>query len=305
MKKQAKLIGSLGVATALSMSIFAVTPVMAADLVPINRNGSTSADVTIKVTVVGEAPSVQFAKPMDGERYIGKTIPVTTNYTQANNLKYELIRINSDGTKTSYDLPIRALTEDGVVDGTDELEINIEDYGGKFGDYILRVSANGSGTATDSVQFELVSFNFEEKGKDAETYDPIITIDEAPGIDHALIQVFDKDGNPIFDEPLEVKLDPDQKVDVTLPLSKYGVPEGDYTVVGTPYDREGTIIDINKELVVRYTPAPAPDVPDTGFFASLNLSRQDMVSTGLALLIVCGFFGILLIARKSKNEKRR
>ncbi len=305
MKKQVKLISSLGVATALSMGIFAVTPVMAADTIPINRNGSTSADVTIKVTVVGEAPSVQFAKPMDGERYIGKTFPVTTNYTQANNLKYELIRINSDGTKTSYDLPVRQLTEDGVVDGTDELEINIEDYGGKFGDYILRVSANGSGTATDSVQFELVSFNFEEKGKDAETYDPIITIDEAPGIDHALIQVFDEDGNPIFDEPMEVKLDPDQKIDVTIPLSKYGVPEGDYTIVGTPYDREGNIIDINKELTVRYTPAPAPDVPDTGFFANLNLSRQDMISTGLALLIVCGFFGILLIARKSKNEKRR
>ncbi len=304
MKKQAKLLSSLGVATALSMGIFAASPVFAADnLVPVR--GASSADVRIRLAVVGEAPAVQFANPLDGKRFIGTTIPVEVEYAKSNNLKYELIHINANGTKTSYDLPIRTVAEDGVTDGTDTFEINIEDYGGKFGDYILKVSANGSGSATDSVQFELLSFNFEVKGTDADTNDPIITIDEAPGIDHALIQVFDEDGNAIFDEPIEVALDPEEKTDVTIPLAKYGVPEGKYRIVGTPYDKAGNIVDINEEVEVKYTPVPAPDVPDTGFFSGLSLSRQDMISTGLALLIVCGFFGILLIARKSKKQNRR
>ena len=59
MKKSA-MICSLGVATTLSMGIFAVTnPVMAESLLPLNRNtNGTSAEVKVKVTVVGQAPSV-------------------------------------------------------------------------------------------------------------------------------------------------------------------------------------------------------------------------------------------------------
>ena len=68
----------------------------------------------------------------------------------------------------------------------------------------------------------------------------------------------------------------------------------------------GNIIDLNRERTVHYKPAEAPEVPDTGgFFGSINLSRQDMVSTGLALLFLAGFFGILIVAKRNKDSKRR
>jgi hypothetical protein len=306
MKKHAKVVGSLGVAAALSMGIFAVTPVMAADLIPLNQASTqTSANVTVSVTVVGEAPSVQIARPLDGERFVGKTIPVSTDFSKSTKLNYELIYIDPSGAKTSYDLPTKIVAEDGVADGTDSYEINIDDYGGKDGDYILRVRADGSGSVVDSVQFSVISFSFKVIGKDALTNNPIISIDSRLGIKTVAFQVFDLDGNAILDEPIEVTLQDLDDLEVTIPLSKYGVLDGEYTIVGTAYDENGDIIDTNKEQTFEYEVVPAPDVPDTGFFSSLNLSRQDMISTGLALLIVCSFFAILLIAKRNKDQNRR
>ncbi len=304
MKKHAKILGSLGVAAAVSMGIFAVTPVMAEDIIPLN-NGNTSSNVEITVRVTGEVPVVQIARPLDGEKIVGKTIPVNTNYEKASELQYELIYVAPNGDRTTHTLPTRTVATTGVADGTDTFNLNLDNYGGEYGDYILNVKANGAGSTTDSVQFRALSFDFAVKGKDAETNDPIITIEKSPGVHHALFQVFDKDGNAILDNPVEAVLNPNGTTDLTIPLSRYGSPAGTYRIVGTPYDEDSNILDMNKERTISYENAPAPEVPETGFLSGLNLSRQDLISTGLALLIICGFFGILLIARKNKNQKRR
>ena len=308
MKKQAKILGSLSAVCALSMGIFAVTPVMAEDSLPLNYNQSgTSANVTVRLRVVGEVPAVQIAKPLDGEDIVGKVIPVKVDYEKSNNLQYELIYVQEDGTKISYDLPTKDVSDAGIVtDGTDTFEVNIDNYGGKFGTYILKARANGSGSATDSVQFTVSSFDVKLKGTEPEDNNPIITIKKNPSIRKTIIQVFDSEGNPVLDEPIEVDVTPGENTDVTIPLSRYGVPDGDYTIVATAYDGNGDIYDTNREVPFTYKAAPAPEVPDTGsIFANLGLSRQDLISTGLALLFVCAFFGILIIAKKSRNQKRR
>jgi hypothetical protein len=305
MKKHAKIV-ALGAVSALSMGIFAVTPVMAESSLIDYTNPQTSSDVTVQITVVGEAPAININKPLDGEGFIGKEVPVNVSYEKATQIQYKLIHLNDDGSRTSYDLPTRIVSENGPEDGIDEFVIDVTNYGNEYGNYILEATANGAGSTTDSVSFHLIAFDFIVKGAEEKTNNPIITILESPGVYSSLIQAFDKDGNAIFEEPLDVTLNPDGTTDVTLPFAKYGLPEGDYLVVATPYDENGNIISLNRERTVHYKPAEAPEVPDTGgFFGSVNLSRQDLVSTGLALLFLAGFFGILIIAKRNKNSKRR
>ena len=306
MKKQAKIV-ALGAITAFSMGIFAVArPAMAQSSLIDYSNPKTSSDVTVQVTVTGEAPAININKPLDGENFIGKEIPVKVSYEKATELKYKLIHVNKDSTREEYDLPAKVVSDSGPEDGVDEFTLDLANYGGKFGNYILEATANGAGSTTDSVSFHVTAFDFVLKGYEQSTNNPIITILESPGVYSSRIQAFDKDNNAIFDEPLYVVLTPNGDTDVTLPFAKYGLPEGDYLVVATPYDDNDNVIDLNRERTIHYKPAEAPEVPDTGgFFGALNLSRQDMISTGLALLFLTGFFGILIIAKKNKSSKRR
>ena len=308
MKKQALLKGSIGVVATLSMSLFAITPVMADGPLTYLKGTSTSSSVEVQLTVINETTTVQITKPQDNSRIVGRSFPVESSYTKANTLQYEVTRLNEDSTTTTYTLPLITVSADpeNPVSGTNSFTFDIDDFDGEYGDYIISVRAEGSETSTDSVRIRVDAFDFVVKGKDSVTNDPIITIEDSPGVHHAKFQVYDEDDNPIFDEPITVVLNPGASTDATMPLSKYGVPNGEYRIVGTPYNEANNIVDHDKERTVQYEVAPAPEVPDTGsFFGALNLSRQDMVSTGLALLFVCGFFGILLIIRRSKNQKRR
>ena len=307
MKKHAKIL-ALGAISALSMGIFAVTnPVMAEDLLPLDyENARTSADVTVQITVEGEVPTVNIAKPLDGETFIGSVFPVSVGYTDATSLEYELIFVADDGSRISYNLPKDIVSTQGAATGSKSFNVDITNYGGKFGNYILKAKAIGSGSAVDSVSFRLISFDFYVKGYEEETNNLIIAIPKNPDFYKTLIQVFDEDGNAIFDEPIEQILDKDGDTDVTLPFAEYGVPKGTYRVVATPYNEEGEIVAPNAEHYVEFVPAEAPEVPDTGgFFGALNLSRQDLISTGLALLVICGFLGIALVMKRNKNDKRR
>lgn len=306
MKKHAKFL-ALGAVSALSLGVFAVAkPVMADEnMLPLDGN-KRSADVTIQLNVEGEVPTITIEKPLDGEVILGRIVPVNVDFTDSTMLEYELVYIADDGTRTTYTLPKEIVSTKGAATGSRSFDLNIENYGGQFGNYILNAKAIGSGTAVDSVSFRVISFDFYVKGYEEDTYNPIITIPENPDVYKALIQVFDEDGNAIFDEPIEQILEEGADTDVTLPFAKYGVPEGVYKVVATPYNEDDEIVAPNVERNVNYKPAPAPEVPDTGgFFGALNLSRQDMISTGLALLVICGFFGILIIAKRNKNDKRR
>lgn len=302
MKKTAKLLGGVGLALGMAvipLGAYAVTY----DPTPYVASPD-SADVTVEVVVVGETPAVTIQTPVDGENIIGLDIPVKTFYSDASRLVYELIHINDDGTRTTYNLPIVPTAETGTASGTHNMTIDARLYGGKYGDYILNVRADGAGSTTDSVAFKLISFDFVVKGTEENTGDPIVTVLEAPGVYKSLFQVFDEAGNAIFDEPIELILNEGSTTDLTLPLSKYGVPSGKYTIVATPYDESGTIIGSNRSRTIDYVVPEAPDVPDTGsIFGGLNLSKSDLVSTGLALLFVCAFFGIMIIVKRNKSHK--
>ena len=308
MKKTAKLLGGVGLALGMAIIPFGAYAVTY-DPTPYVESPD-SADVTVELVVVGETPAVTIQSPSDGENIIGLNIPVKTFYSDTARLVYELIYIDSDGTRTTYNLPPVPTSETGTASGTYETTIDARLYGGKYGDYILNVRADGAGSTTDSVAFKLISFDFVVKGTEENTGDPIVTVLEAPGVYKSLFQVFDEAGNAIFDEPIELVLNEGATTDLTLPLSKYGVPSGKYTIVATPYDESGEIIGVNRSRTIDYVVPEAPDVPDTGsIFGGLALSKSDLVSTGLALLFVCAFFGVMIIVKRnkshSKNSRRR
>ena len=301
MRKTAKIIGALGIVGAISLGVFtAVSPARAVDLV----ESPTSTDVTVELVVTGEVPEVTIQSPYDGQNIVGLTIPVSTVYSDASRLIYTLTYVAADGTTTDYTLPKIPTTDYGTASGTNNISIDVNDYGGKYGDYILSVRADGAGSTTDSVAFKLIAFDFVVKGYEENTGNPIVTVLESPGVYKSLFQVFDADGNAIFDSPIELILNGSGTTDLTLPLASYGVASGKYTIVATPYDASGNIIDVNRSRAVNYEAPEAPEVPDTGsIFGGLNLSKSDLVSTGVALLFVCSFFGIMIIVRKNKNQK--
>jgi len=308
MKKTAKILGGFGIAAALGvLTIPLGASAVTNDPTPYIESPD-SADVTVQIIVTGETPSVTIEKPSDNENIVGLDIPVTTVYSDASRLVYQLIYVASDGTRTTYDLPEVPVATTGTASGTHTMTIDASLYGGKYGDYILTSRADGAGSTTDSVAFKLISFDFVVKGTEENTGNPIVTVLESPGVYKTLFQVFDEAGNAIFDEPIELVLNEGATTDVTLPLAKYGVPTGNYKIVATPYDASGTIIDANRSRTIYYEVPEAPDVPNTGsIFGGLNLSKSDLVSTGLALLFVCAFFGVMIIVKRNKknSSKRR
>ena len=312
MKRIIKDISLLGGVAVLSLGFFVSVLTNNALAIEITKPASSS-DVKVKVTVKNDYPTIDIAGPLDGATFIGKTFSVKAKYTDATNLRYELIYVAEDGSKTSYDLPEKVLSTRRET-GTDVFEVDVSDYGGKYGNYILRAKAFGNGSSTDMVNFNLTAFSFEIKGLEQETKNPIITIFKGPGAKVARIQVVSNNGEAVFGQPIEVELNSDHDTDVTLPLAKFGLAEGNYRIIVTPYDENGEKIDASKEITVKYTPAAAPEVPETGFAAApntgfitgtLGLSSEDAVSTGLALLLISVIFGILVIFKKKREEEKR
>lgn len=303
MKKHSKILSAIGVALAAAFGIVGVatTPVSAVD-----PNAGSSTEVTVEVVVVGDLPGVTISRPTDGAVMIGLEFPVTTIYTDASKLVYELTFVANDGTQTTYNLPEVTLSTSGVTSGTHSFTINAEDYGGEYGDYILTVRADGIGATTDSTSFKLLAFDVAMKGYEEKTKNPIAVITNSDDVYKALLQVIDKDGKTIFDEPLEVILEPDGETEVVLPFDKYGVPNGEYTLIATGYDINDEIIGPSRSVKFLYQLDDTPDVPNTGsILGIINFSRSDVASTGIALFGVSAFFAILFIIKRSRRDQKR
>jgi|GEM_PF-1408561 len=317
MKKQ-YLLSTIGIATALSFGV--INSVNALDL----STGATeqSAEVTIQVTVTGETASGIITTPEDGAIFYTPKIKVGELYSEAAEVEYTLIYTGENEAEAedeyslpvtgsvTYTLPPHQVTPvgEGVSDGHEYWILDLDEYGGQFGHYVLTSTVNGMESTRDSVSFEYRALDIYDAGTTEEkTQNPIVTVVHAPGVKNILIQVYDKNGRAILDEAIEITSNGDDTTEnVVLPLAKYGVPEGDYTVVSTPYDESGNILDINAKTTVHYVPAPAPNVPNTGgnLFSGLNFSNPDYITTGLCILFVTAFFAILILRKKNKDSRR-
>ncbi|MCR5832545.1 MAG: hypothetical protein K6G36_01195 [Candidatus Saccharibacteria bacterium] len=142
--------------------------------------------------------------------------------------------------------------------------------------------------------------------------DPVATYEYNASItDHAILNVYDDDGNLITvlsNIPVTIG-----EFTTTLPFGENGMEKGYYRVEIITYDENGNELgrDIDRFYynLSKVTPEPkpddedVPDVPNTGLFTNLNISRADYVTTGLIVFFASAVFALVYIARK--GSKRR
>lgn len=299
MKKTTKIIGSLGLMAALSVSVFA--PVLAEG--PTYSATPGSQDVTINLTVQATTAVVAIITPENSSTIVGTDVPVRVSYGGTNQLDYELYYIDN-GTPVLSDEFSHVVAESGVATSEETFTLDLNEYHG-YGEYILKVRTVGVDPAEASSRFNAVAFDFEPRGKEESTNNPIVTILESPGTKYSKMTVYKLNSDEKVLGPITVAVNENGETDVTLPFAQNNIPAGTYKVKGEPYDENDNHINADKIRQVTYIPATVPDVPDTGsFFADMNLSNSDLVSTGLAMLFLCVLFLILAVAKKTRKSRR-
>lgn len=272
-----------------------------------NAAASNSQSINVNVTVYADNTSVVITNPQDGSATATSPTAITVSYSNADQLDYKLTYVAPDGQTQEYTLPSY---EPAEQNGTHTLELDLNQYGG-YGDYVLTVIASkNSGTPhEDSIAFSYQPAVVEDTGTN-DKGNPTIDIEPSAEADKVEIQVYDKDGNPIFvdkdgnETPLVV--DPDDvdpetgKINVTLPMADYDAPEGQYTGVVITYDENG---DILGQYTFDFYYKPLPKTPDTGsVFANLNIARADYIATGLIVFGLIAGFAVFLATRKSHRR---
>ena len=273
---------------------------------PAPSAAAESSNIDVVVTVRPDNTSVAILRPADGDQTSDSTTTVVTEYSEAAKIEYTLIRTDADGQQTEITLP--AYTPESP-NGSHEFELDLSQYG--YGDFILTSTATGVGGTVheDSVAFSYQAAVINNDGTN-EDGNPVITIDPSDEFDHGQIQVYDKDGNPVFvdEEGNEVPIvvdrddiDPETgKITVELPMSDYDAPEGEYTGLVVTYDQND---DVLGEYTFTFYYKPTPKLPNTGsVFANLTIARADYIVTGLIFFGLVAGFAIYLIGRRSHRR---
>ena len=273
---------------------------------PAPSAAAESANIDVVVTVRPDNTSVAILRPADGDQTSDSTTTVVTEYSEAAKIEYTLVRTDADGQQTEITLP--AYTPESP-NGSHEFELALSQYG--YGDFILTSTATGAGGTVheDSVAFSYQAAVINNDGTN-EDGNPVITIDPSDEFDHGQIQVYDKDGNPVFvdEEGNEVPIvvdrddiDPETgKITVELPMSDYDAPEGEYTGLVVAFDKDN---DILGQYTFTFYYKPTPKLPNTGsVLADLNIARADYIATGLIFFGLVAGFAVYLIARRSHRR---
>ncbi|MBQ1528397.1 hypothetical protein IIZ77_01975, partial [Candidatus Saccharibacteria bacterium] len=218
---------------------------------------------------------------------------------------------------------------------TQTITINLDDYGLGYGHYLLTVSADSpiGKPADDFIEFDYVPVRLIQTGSAANINDPIADVIYDDGVAMVELMPIDKNGNPLFDKPIVVKIDPDEETgeylagsqSVTFPFTSYGFLTGDYDILVTAYSAtvipgeidpdtgepgediiEYTVISSPHTVyVLNYVQPPAPDVPNTGRFpGNLNLASSDIIITSVIAFAGCAAVAFILIGRRKKDYRK-
>ena len=298
-KTKKQILGLIGLAFVGLMTAFAYC-------LPAPGAAAESSNIDVTVTVHPDNTSITILQPTDGSETSDGTTKVSVQYSEADRLDFRLTYTNADGQVQTVDLPSYDPTE---PNGTYEFDLDLGQYG--YGDFVLTTTASSAGGSTheDAVSFSYQSAVISDGGTN-EDGNPVITIDPSDDVDHGDVQIYDKDGNPIFvdedgnETPIVVDrddIDPETgEIKVELPLDGYDVPEGEYTGVVITYDKDGNVI--GRHTFTFYY-KPTPKLPNTGsVFAGLNIARADYIITGLIFFGLVAGFAIYLIGRRSHRR---
>lgn len=300
-------LAAVGVMTAVACSLPA--PDAAAEAPESGTTGT--GDVNLNVTVRNGVNDVKLIQPLDGM--------VTTDYLV--NVEYSYEETEKVNTYIEYrddnDKIVRKLVNTFVpteTAGRNSFQLNLADYSVKDKDYKLSVeSINNQGvpSAADTVSFSYRAVSTTPGESTAPNGDPTIDVEVNSEIDHFQVQVYDKNGDPVFvnkdgkEEPLiygRDDIDPATgKIHIDLPFEKYGVQPGEYTGVIVGYDKNDNVLSMST-FNISYHPT-APDVPNAGtlMIGDLNISRLDYLLTGLIAFGAVAAFALFIAFRRHRR----
>lgn len=203
-----------------------------------------------------------------------------------------------------------------------------------YNKYTLHIESHSPiGYDEDFIEFYYVPAYLAQIGSADITQNPVVEVSYDEGVAKIEIMPVDSDGNPLFDEPTVITLNPDEtgkypagSQSIALPFTESGFATGEYDVLVTAYSATvvpgeidpstgepgedtieyeviGSPFDLYK---VDYVQPPAPDVPNTGRFAkgSLNVAKSDYVITAVIVFVVIAIVAFLMVSRKKKDYRR-
>jgi len=290
-KSTKKLLGCVGLATVATMTGVAIA------IPSPEASAANSASVTYTVTV-REASSIVI-KNADGSEisgspvYVQAPIDFLAEYTTGDAISYTVT--NTD-TGASYTVGPETLSSENG-----KYPISLTDFStiGGYGNYTINVKVDSTTASEDTVAFSFKAVKAEQIGTD-DKGNPIVDIEKNPEVDHLGGEVYDEDGNKVGDLP---EIVPDDNGEAVIDLSKIepALPEGDYKVVITAYDKDGNIID-QYTITVHYSPV-APAVPDTGalHFGDLAISQSDLLVTVLVAFLLTAGAAFFCLRKKQQR----
>lgn len=314
-KRRKRFLGACGFA-----AVMAITAVALAMPAP----GVEAADTTIVVTV-GDTPAasyVHFSSPQDQEIINKSPLKVKAVANEVSNVTYSLSCAKGNGEQ------FQEVIKTFSGSGTQEFDYDISSLNTSQADCTLRADATGAdgGAVNDVVTFKYRSLYVEMKDEKAENGDPIADVRMSDDVYSLVVQVYDKNGNPVFvskdgkEEPLTINRDQFNmdtlQLDVILPMAKYGAAAGEYDLVITAYGEDKKVVSMNtnhftydpgKSPVTPVDPdnpngGDTPDVPGTGsVLGNLNISRVDYILTGLIAFSAVVAFAVYLAFRKNRR----
>lgn len=316
-KTRKNLLGLAGLAIVGVMTIVALN-------MPIMGASAAESDVDIHVTVAPDPTKAEasIVSPSDGVTIVDGNLKVSTAYSQVKQLTFYLSYIDENGKKVDVGVINTSgdLSDSGIYEFVYDLN-----NAGKLANYTLTMHAefNDGSVKDDSVSFTYSAINpsvdpeEQKPGKD-----PVIDVDISDDVEYVEVIVIgpdgkpaivDKDGNPI---PIKVNKDdigPDGKLHIKLPFNEYGLPEGDYTIIITGFDKNGNVLSESTTKLSYKTAGGVdpsnpvgpitPDTPNTGsmFLGDLNISHLDYILSGVAVFTAVAGAALYLVFRKNKR----
>lgn len=331
MQKRKKLFGRIGLVFVALMTIFAYQ----LPTVDAYATGSSHTDV-IRVTVYDQHPGITIKSPENDATVATPTITVTFDYENAEYIEFVASYVDENGatqtvTVGRYDPATLDPTFNYASETGATIELDLAAYGLDYAHFILHAySTSAIGYDEDSIEFDFAPTVVTQTGTDAES-DPIVKVDYDDGVARVELMVYDKNGNPIYDEPIVINVTPDESGNfhagsetLTLPFTSYGLETGDYVVVATSYSRTNTSgdpdnpvyeynvidsalgdIDYRTSFPIEYVRPKAPDVPDTGrFLGNLNLAKSDYIITAVIVFVAAVLIASVILSRKKKDYRK-
>lgn len=230
-RKTKQILGCVGLGIVTAITAVAIA-------LPANHASAVGGgDVKLNVEVHNLASSVVIQSPLDGAEFTTNNIPITNLYSKTAVIHYQLAYIDSLGNRTDYNLPDYIASTSGTADGTHSWVLDLNNYGGQYGQYILTATA---GAVSDYVSFLYKSVGFGGSTTDPDTGNPVISVNYTDDVCSLKFQATHKVTgatlfNPEYTYTIPTPRPVPNHVEVELPFDFHNASAGDYSITVKGY----------------------------------------------------------------------